>query len=89
MTRTRALVAVGPWLLLVGATLVSFALTENVPAARLATSAVILIAAFKIRLVVIHFMEVPWAARPWRFVLEAWIAAVTLLILGGYWLAPV
>lgn len=89
MTQAPRLVAVWPWLMLVGATLASFALTENVAAARVASSATILIAAVKIRLVVIHFMEVPWAARPWRLVLEAWIAAVTLLILGGYWLAPV
>jgi hypothetical protein len=88
MSGGRGLVATVPWLLLVAATLTSFALTEDAPAARLATTAVILIAAVKVRLVVIHFMEVPWSARPWRLILEAWIAAVTLVILGGYWLSP-
>jgi len=88
MSDARRLAATGPWLALMAATLASFAAAEAVGAARLATSAVMLIASFKVRLVVMHFMEASWAAGPWRWALEAWIAAVTLLILGGYWLTP-
>jgi hypothetical protein len=88
MSAPRQLHATGPWLALVAATLASFALAETLPAARIATTCVMLIAAFKVRLVVAHFMEAPWSARPWRLALETWIAAVTLLILAGYWLTP-
>jgi hypothetical protein len=72
---------------MVAATLASFVAAETVQAARLATTAVVLIAAFKIRLVVAHFVEASWAAWPWRLALEAWIGCVTVLILAGYWLA--
>jgi hypothetical protein len=87
MTRAPRLVALWPWLALVAATLAAFLLTEGAADARLATTAVILIAAIKVRLVVVHFMETPWAARPCRLALEAWIVGVTLLILIPYWFA--
>jgi hypothetical protein len=45
------------WLALIAATLAVFALVENDAPARGATVAIILIAAFKVRLVFLHFME--------------------------------
>lgn len=76
------------WLALVAATLTVFALVENDAPARAATIAIILIAAFKVRLVFLHFMELSSGAMPWRLVAEVWIAVVTAVILGAYLLTP-
>lgn len=76
------------WAVLVVATLLSVGLAESGAAGRTATVAVMLIAAFKVRLVFLHFMELDSGAMPWRAVLEVWVAAVTLLILGTYLLTP-
>jgi len=74
------------WMVLVGLTLLSWALTERSGAARLATTAVVVIAAIKVRLVVAHFMELDPGHLPWRRVFDAWVVAVAAIILGGYWL---
>ncbi|MFM2098708.1 MAG: Prokaryotic Cytochrome oxidase subunit [Pseudomonadota bacterium] len=75
------------WLMLIAATLISWAVTENMPSARLGSTAVILIAAFKINMVIAHFMELKWQPRPFRLVLSGWIALVSLIIIGGMWAA--
>jgi heme/copper-type cytochrome/quinol oxidase subunit 4 len=77
------------WILmiLVLASGLSWLLAEGAIAARLSTSAVILIAAIKINLVVTYFMELDWRPRPWRLLLTGWIGLVTLAILGGYWIS--
>jgi lipopolysaccharide export LptBFGC system permease protein LptF len=72
---------------LVAASLSAWLLTEDARDGRIATTLVILIAAGKMHLVVSHFMEVPWAARPWRQILAAWILLVALAVLGCYWFA--
>ncbi len=82
LTVTRA------WLALVLATLVVFALIENDAPARIATIAIVLIAAFKVRLVFLYFMELASGAMPWRLVAEVWVAVVACLILGAYLLTP-
>ena len=74
------------WLLLVAATLVSWFVTEDTAAVKLGATAVILIAAFKIHMVVGHFMELGWQPRPFRIIISVWLAVVTTVILGGYWL---
>ena len=76
------------WLALVIATLVVFALVENDAPARSATVAIMLIAAFKVRLVFLHFMELSSGAMPWRLVTEIWVGAVTVVIVGLYLFAP-
>lgn len=83
LTVTRA------WAVLALATLVVFALAENDAPARAATLATLLIAAFKIRLVFLHFMELAAGAMPWRAILEVWVAVVTAIIVGAYLLTPV
>ena len=88
MNTSRQLPITRAWLALVGATLIVFALVENEAPARLATVAVVLIAAFKLRLVFLHFMELSHGAMPWRRLAEIWIAAVTAMIVGLYLLAP-
>lgn len=77
----------GTFAMLTGLTVASWAMFETAAAPGVATSAVILIACLKIRLVFVRFMELRWSVRPWRQVFEVWSAAVTLVILGGYWYA--
>jgi heme/copper-type cytochrome/quinol oxidase subunit 4 len=84
MLRSRA---TRVWLVLVALTLASFALAEGAHAARLAATAVILIAAFKVRLVFVYFMELEWKPLPWRFLFELWTVASAAIIIGGYWVA--
>ncbi len=75
------------WLLLIAATLASFFLTEGTHAAKLGATAVILIAGFKINMVIAHFMELEWKPASYRLVLSGWIILVTTIIIGGYWAA--
>ena len=74
------------WLALVAATLFSWAMAEHAASARVAATSVILIAAFKVRLVIVHFMELDWKPYPWRVLLECWTVGSAVLIIGGYWL---
>lgn len=76
------------WIILILATLMSLTLAESALTGRVATTAVILIAAFKVRLVLIHFMELESNVQPWRALLELWIGLVSIIILTGYWLTP-
>jgi Prokaryotic Cytochrome C oxidase subunit IV len=75
------------WLLLIAATLASYAVTEGTQATKVGATAVILIAAFKINMVAAHFMELGWQPRPYRLVISGWILLVTTIIIGGYWAA--
>lgn len=88
MMKESAPVAAWAWGILVAATLLARLLAEDARDPRLATTLVLLIASFKVRIVVGSFMEVRWSARPWRSILEGWIAGVTLVILVGYWITP-
>jgi hypothetical protein len=74
------------WLVLMAAAVLSWMISEHSTAAKVATSAVVLIAALKVRLIVMHFMELRWRPRPWRILFELWISGVTAIILGGYWM---
>ena len=75
------------WLALVCATAMSGWLVEHdqVPA-RLATTAVLLIASFKARLVFLNFMELAAAPWAWRLVLELWVVLAAGTIIAGYWI---
>lgn len=75
------------WAILVTVTLSGWFLSEDTGAVRFGATAVILIAAFKINLVIGHFMELGWQPRPWRLVLSGWLAMVTIIIIGCYWAA--
>jgi heme/copper-type cytochrome/quinol oxidase subunit 4 len=72
---------------LVALSAASFVLVDTAATARLAVSVALAIAALKVRLVVVHFMELTWRARGMRLAIELWIASVTALLLGGVWLA--
>ncbi|HEU0198884.1 MAG TPA: cytochrome C oxidase subunit IV family protein [Burkholderiaceae bacterium] len=75
------------WLILVTATVLSWGLVEHhaVPA-RIATTVALAIAAFKARLVFLHFMELHSAPWPWRVLFEAWALLCVVAILTAYWL---
>ena len=48
------------------------------------TVAIFAIAAFKVRLVLLHFMELKHAPLPWRLIFEAWVLLATAAIIGIY-----
>jgi hypothetical protein len=59
-------------------------LSNNSVTPEVATVTITLIAAFKVRLVMRHFMEVRRAPPALRFVCDGWLLAVTALILTVY-----
>ena len=76
------------WLVLVAATALVFTLAENNAPARIATITIMLIAAFKLRLVFLYFMELASGVMPWRLFAEVWMLVVTSIIVGFYLLSP-
>jgi heme/copper-type cytochrome/quinol oxidase subunit 4 len=76
------------WALLVVATCVAWwsANVGAVPSFE-ATAIVMVVAAVKARLVILHFMDLKGAPRPWRLLFEGWVVLTTCVILGGYWYA--
>ena len=72
------------WCMLCGLTLLSVALFEGGWHRSLASIIIVLIAAMKSRLVILHYMEANRAARHWRFLYETWNFAVTATIVIGY-----
>ena len=59
-------------------------LSKNPVTPEVATVTILLIAAFKVRLVMGQFMEVRRAPLALRFVCDGWLLAVTALILTVY-----
>ena len=86
MSALLRLPATRVWLVLIAAAVLSWTVSENSTAVKISTSAVVLIAALKVRLIVIHFMELRWRPRPWRILFELWTLGFTAIILGGYWM---
>lgn len=77
------------WLLLMVATCATtWWLSKDGVSAQFGTIAIVLIAAFKIRLVLMHFMELRHAPTPWRLIFEAWVLIATAAILGFYLQTP-
>lgn len=74
------------WAVLLAATLASVTLAESAAAAKLATTAVVIIAAIKVRLIFLNFMELKTGMMPWRVIFEVWTAVATGILLVGYWL---
>jgi len=79
----------GIWLLLSTATVITtWVLSKNGFDPRVATSAIVLIAAWKVRLVLLHFMELRHAPLPLRLLSEAWTALAAGVILLPYLMTP-
>jgi heme/copper-type cytochrome/quinol oxidase subunit 4 len=73
------------WLVLMVATCVStWGLSKDAFAPTVAAVGVFLIAAFKIHLVMSHFMELKDAPIRIRLAFEAWIVVATAVVLGFY-----
>ena len=73
------------WAALMLATITStWLLSNNSVTPEVATVAIMLIAALKVRVVIRHFMEVLRAPLALRFVCDGWLLAVTALILTVY-----
>ena len=73
------------WAALMLATCAStWLLSDNSVTPEVATVAIMLIAALKVRFVVGHFMEVRRAPLALRLVCDGWLLAVTALILTVY-----
>ncbi len=77
-------VATSVWVVLVVATVTTWLLARGGAASPLETvSLVMVIAAFKARLIVLHFMGLKHAPLPYRLIFECWILAVTGFTLAG------
>lgn len=75
------------WLSLMTATVVStWVLSKDLFSPSIAVIGIFLIAALKVRFVMLDFMELRTAPTPVRVAFQSWTAAVTLLILG-FWFA--
>jgi heme/copper-type cytochrome/quinol oxidase subunit 4 len=73
------------WLLLMLATCAStWWLKSGAATSAVATAFIMLIAAFKVRLVIVHFMELGGAPWPWRLLFDGWIVVCTTVILFGF-----
>ncbi|APE14306.1 cytochrome C oxidase subunit IV family protein [Mycobacterium crocinum] len=84
LMRNRAGVS---WLILVAATLASFALGADHGTGSLVAVAVLAIAAIKVRLVGLDFMELRHAPIPLRVAFEVYCVALWALLSGVYlWL---
>jgi hypothetical protein len=81
-SRARALAV---WLVLMAATLVSWESARKSGDYRLASSAVLLIAFVKARLIGLEFMELRAAPRPLRLIFEAWTVLACTTLLALYW----
>jgi heme/copper-type cytochrome/quinol oxidase subunit 4 len=78
------------WLLLMAATIVTtWVLTKDGIAVRVATVSIVLIAAIKVRLVLLHFMELRHAPLPLRAVFEGWVLAVSGALIVLYLRTPI
>lgn len=73
------------WLVLMLATLITtWGLSKDGFSPAIATPAIFLIAAFKVRLVLLHFMELRHAPLLLRLAFEVWLAVVTAAVIALY-----
>lgn len=73
------------WMALMLATIATtWWLSKDIVAARVATVATFLIAAFKVRMVLLYFMELKHAPSVVRWIFEAWVLVATGAVIGIY-----
>lgn len=75
------------WAALVIATLGSVGTGEYLGHPLLAVAAILGIAAFKVRLILRHFMELHEAPPGWRLFFDLWTGGCAAMIVGFYWAA--
>lgn len=79
--------ATAVWLGLMALTvLTTWVLSKSIVSPAVAVTGIFLIAALKVRFVMLDFMELRNAPAPVRRVFEGWIAAVTVLVLVFWFL---
>lgn len=77
------------WLVLMLATVITtWVLSKDVVAVRIGTVAIVAIAAYKVRLVLLHFMELRHAPAALRIVFETWVLVVACAMIGLYLATP-
>jgi Prokaryotic Cytochrome C oxidase subunit IV len=76
------------WLVLVAATLFSWESARSSGDYRLASSAVLLIAFLKARLIGLEFMELRSAPAQLRLIFEGWTVIACTSLLAFYWWSP-
>lgn len=77
------------WIVLMVLTCAStWLLSKDAFSPLVATVGIFLIAAYKVRLVMLSFMELRTAPVVWRVVFECWIPAATVMILTIYLPTP-
>jgi heme/copper-type cytochrome/quinol oxidase subunit 4 len=77
------------WLLLMAATVVTtWVLAKDAFSARVGTVAIFAIAAYKVRLVLLDFMELRHAPLPLRLAFEAWVLVATAAVVAIYLRTP-
>ena len=77
------------WLVLMALTVVTtWGLSNHVFSPAVAVAGIFLIAALKVRFVMLDFMELRYAPPPVRAVFQGWIVVVITLILGFWFLTP-
>jgi Prokaryotic Cytochrome C oxidase subunit IV len=76
------------WLVLLAATLFSWESARSSGDYRLATSAVLLIAFLKARLIGLEFMELRTAPLQLRLIFEGWTVFACIGLLAFYWWTP-
>jgi len=74
------------WVSLVLLTLMSLLIVEGTLLGPYSSILVVLIAAIKSRLVILHYMEAKHAPRNWRFLYETWNFSATAIIVIGYYM---
>ena len=86
MKRASGLTSFAVWLMLCALTLLSMLVIEE-NHRWIASIAVVLLAAAKSRLVMVHYMELRRAARHWQLLYQTWIFAVAAAVLIGYFVS--
>lgn len=73
------------WTILVSFTLVSLLIVEGTLLGPYSSIVIVLIAAAKSRMVILHYMEAKHAPQHWRFLYETWnFAATAIIVIGQY-----
>lgn len=70
------------WIILIAATLGSFAVAEFLPHRQAAVAAILLVAAIKVRLILHQFMDLKGAPFSWRATFDVWTAGCAAMIVG-------
>lgn len=73
------------WVIVMVATIVSYACGQSAMTARSVVLVAVLVAAIKSTLIINYFMELKKGAFPCNIIFRAWTVLSVLVILGGAW----